>query len=74
VLAEDVLQKGWCRVWRSYGRELSGDSRLDEEAQGLAPMRGSKYVQSEIGDSYRQAEKLLKKRTTCPIQRYALSN
>ncbi len=60
VLAEDVLQKGGA----VFGAVMDESFRVihvwTEEAQGLAPMRGSKYVQSEIGDSYRQAEKLLK--------------
>jgi len=60
VLAEDVLQKGGA----VFGAVMDESFRVihvwTEEAQGLAPMRGSKYVQSEIGDCYRQTEHLLK--------------
>ena len=40
--------------WRRDGYDF--DSRWDEE---LAPMRGSKYVQSDLGDTFSQVKALL---------------
>lgn len=61
LLAEDVIQSGGV----VFGAVLSDDCKsvrhiAVEKAEGLAGLRGSKYLQSEIGDSYKQVKGVLR--------------
>ena len=60
VLADHVLERGGAVFGAVYDADFHGVhhacARTPEE---LAPMRGSKYVQSDLRDSFRQAKALL---------------
>lgn len=80
LLANYVLDQGGVVCGAAY----SEDSRFVKhqwatDPDSLAPLRGSKYVQSEIGLTYQEAEQYLKKGvpvlyTGCPCQIAGLYN
>ena len=61
LLAERVLQKGGVVFGAAFTEEFQVAHSYTETTDGLAKLRGSKYTQSTIGDTYRQAEDFLKK-------------
>ena len=60
LLAEDTLRRGGVVFGARFDEAWSVCHDYTETIEGLAPFRGSKYLQSRIGDSYRQAEQFLK--------------
>lgn len=60
LLAEAVLDRGGVVFGASYNDDFSVSHRFAENTDELRRFCGSKYVQSDIGISYRQAELFLK--------------
>ncbi len=60
VMARRVLSRGGVVYGAAVANKVTRHIRVTEEA-GLALLRGSKYVQSEVGLSYRQAKEDLQK-------------
>lgn len=58
-LARYVLKKGGVVFGAAYGENFSVRHVSADTEEGLAVMRGSKYVQGQTGDSYAQVKKLL---------------
>ena len=78
-VAEWVIGKGGCVFGVVWDSEMNPIHTCAETMEQLAPMQGSKYVQSNVGDSYKRvAEKLAKDRwvlfTGSPCQVAALRN
>lgn len=60
ILAEQVIKVGGVVFGARFNEEWDVVHSYTETIEGLAAFRGSKYVQSRIGDSYKQAEAFLK--------------
>lgn len=60
ILAEQVIKAGGVVFGVRFNEEWDVVHSYTETFEGLAAFRGSKYVQSRIGDSYKQAEAFLK--------------
>ena len=60
LLAEDTLRRGGVVFGARFDETWGVCHDYTETIEGLAPFRESKYLQSRIGDSYRQAEQFLK--------------
>lgn len=60
LLAEETIGRGGVVFGARFDETWSVCHDYTETLEGLAPFRGSKYLQSRIGDSYRQAEHFLK--------------
>lgn len=60
VLAETVLEQGGVVFGAAFDENYDVHHICVESAEDLARLRGSKYVQSRIGNAYQQAEELLK--------------
>lgn len=60
ALAASVLSSGGVVFGARFAADWSVEHAYTETQEGLSAFRGSKYVQSRIGDSYRQAESFLK--------------
>ena len=52
VLAEDVIARGGCVAGAVYAEDWSVKYALTETIEGLAPMRGSKYVRGVLGRKF----------------------
>lgn len=59
LLAQQVINSGGVVFGARFTDEFQVVHDYTETAEGLACFRGSKYVQSRIGDSYKQAETFL---------------
>ena len=59
LLAEEVLENGGSVCGVVMDEDFSAEHRIINEKAGLEEMRGSKYIQSRIGTSYREIKKLL---------------
>lgn len=59
LIAESVLQKGGVVFGACFDENWKVVHGYTETVEGLARFRGSKYVQSYIGDSFLQAKKFL---------------
>lgn len=59
-LAEQVLKEGGVVFGARFDEKWEVVHDYTEQVEGLAAFRGSKYVQSRIGDSYRKAEHFLR--------------
>ena len=59
LLAEAVIREGGVVFGAKFDEEWSVIHVWTENIDGLADFRGSKYVQSTIGDTYREAKKFL---------------
>lgn len=59
-MAEYVIRQGGCVFGSSFDRDLSLEQRMAETSEEIKQFCGSKYVQSYTGESYRQAEDMLK--------------
>ena len=62
LLAEETIGRGGVVFGARFDEAWSICHDYTETIEGLTPFRGSKYLQSRIGDSYRQAEQFLKDR------------
>ena len=60
LLAEQIIQEGGVVFGARFDENWEVIHDYTETIEGLAPFRGSKYVQSRIGDTYQQAESFLK--------------
>lgn len=63
LLAESILEDGGVVFGAAFGEGFSVFHTLARNTQELAALRGSKYLQSSIGDTYQQAKHLLKSGT-----------
>lgn len=59
ALAEDILHKGGVVFGVSFDQEWNAVHTYTENIEGLAAFRGSKYVQSKVGFSYKQVKSFL---------------
>ena len=60
LLADQILDEGGVVFGARFNDKWEVIHDYTETKEGLAPFRGSKYVQSYIGDSYKIAETFLK--------------
>ena len=60
LLAERVIREGGVVFGAKFDEEWRVVHDHTDTVEGLAAFRGSKYVQSVVGDSYKAVEKLLK--------------
>lgn len=59
LVAEQVIDKGGVVFGASFNDEFGVEHIFIETKEKLLKLRGSKYVQSKIGDSYKQAKEFL---------------
>ena len=60
LLAEETIKKGGVVFGVKFNRDWMTEYGYTETIEGIAPFRGSKYVQAIVGDAYKQAEEFLK--------------
>ena len=60
LLAEQVIAEGGVVFGARFDTDWSVIHAWTDTVEGLAAFRGSKYVQSRIGDTYREAKEFLK--------------
>lgn len=60
VLAQTVLNSGGCICGVKYGNSFAPKHTIVYDSEHLAELRGSKYMQSYIGDIYSLTEKILR--------------
>lgn len=60
LLADQILDEGGVVFGARFNDKWEVIHDYTETKEGLAPFRGSKYVQSNIGNSYKQVEEFLK--------------
>lgn len=60
LLAEGILAEGGVVFGAAFNADKNVVHGYAEEPEGVAAFRGSKYVQSDIGDSFLKAESFLK--------------
>ncbi|TWV64533.1 Coenzyme F420 hydrogenase/dehydrogenase, beta subunit C-terminal domain [Parabacteroides distasonis] len=60
ALAESVIDEDGVVFWAKFDEDWSVFHDYTDTKEGLAAFRGSKYVQSRIGDSFKKAEYFLK--------------
>ncbi len=60
LLAEETLSRGGVVFGARFDETWGVCHDYTETVEGLAPFRGSKYLQSRIGDNYQRAELFLK--------------
>lgn len=60
LLAEQVIAEGGVVFGARFDKDWSVIHAWTDTVEGLAAFRGSKYVQSRIGDTYREAKEFLK--------------
>lgn len=61
MLAKSVLERGGVVFGARFNENWNVEHHFTETMVGLAPFRGSKYVQSSIGNSFREVEIFLNK-------------
>lgn len=61
ALADFVLSKGGYVAGCVFDRDLKACHIISKDVKEIARMRGSKYVQSDMGDSYKKVKELLGK-------------
>ena len=61
LLAEKIIEEGGVVFGAKFNENWVVIHDYTDTIEGLEPFRGSKYVQSVIGESYKQAEAFLKK-------------
>ena len=59
LIAENVINKGGVVFGASFNGDLSVSHKSTETIDEIAQFRGSKYVQSTIGDTYKNAKEYL---------------
>lgn len=60
LLAEQIIDAGGVVFGVKWNEHFEAVHAFTETKEGLAAFRGSKYVQSQVGDTFKQAEKFLK--------------
>lgn len=60
LLAEKIIEDGGVVFGARFNEKWEVIHDYADTSEGLEPFRGSKYVQSNIGESYKQAETFLK--------------
>ena len=60
LLATTIINRGGVVFGAGFDETLTLKHSAVDKVEGLYKFRGSKYVQSTIGDTYREAETLLK--------------
>lgn len=60
ILAERVISEGGVVFGARFNKEWQVEHAYTEDIEGLAAFRGSKYVQSVVGETYKEAEQFLK--------------
>lgn len=60
MLAEQTISEGGVVFGAKFDADWNVVHDYTETCEGLAAFRGSKYVQSQIGETFRQAERFLK--------------
>lgn len=60
LLAEKIITEGGVVFGARFDKNWDVIHAWTDTIEGLAPFRGSKYVQSRIGDTYREAKEFLK--------------
>lgn len=60
MLAEQTIEHGGVVFGAAFDERWEVEHRYAETKEGLSAFRGSKYVQSRIGDTFKQAEQFLK--------------
>lgn len=60
LLAEQVLEENGVVFGAKFNEDWEVVHAYTETVEGLAAFRGSKYVQSRVGDTFKQAESFLK--------------
>uniref|UniRef100_UPI004056DF2E Coenzyme F420 hydrogenase/dehydrogenase, beta subunit C-terminal domain n=1 Tax=Alistipes sp. TaxID=1872444 RepID=UPI004056DF2E len=61
ALAEEVIGRGGVVCGAAYNSEFEVEHRLIERSEELPELRGSKYSQSRMGESFRQIKEVLSK-------------
>lgn len=64
AIAEYIIQKNGVVFGAGFDEELNVCHKFVDNTFDLEDLRGSKYVQSKIGDAYKEAEEFLKKGTS----------
>ena len=59
LLAEHILAQGGVVFGAAYDADFKVEHRMVESPQGLSALRGAKYAESDVGDSFRQVKALL---------------
>ena len=60
LLAEETIKKGGVVFGVKFNKDWMPEFDYTETIEGIAPLRGSKYVQAIVGNAYKQAENFLK--------------
>ncbi len=60
MLAEQIIDKGGVVFGAGFDKNWEVEHQYTETKEGLAAFRGSKYVQSRIGETFKQTEVFLK--------------
>lgn len=60
LLAEETIKRGGVVFGVKFNKDWMPEFGYTETIDGIAPFRGSKYVQAIVGDAYKQAETFLK--------------
>lgn len=60
LLAENCIQNGGVVFGAKFDNEMELVHSYTDNIDGLSPLRGSKYIQSKIGNSFKQVEFFLK--------------
>ena len=63
LLAESVINNGGVVFGAAFDKELNLVHSYTDNIEGISEFRGSKYLQSKIGTTYRQAKEFLEKGT-----------
>ncbi|MCI8624511.1 MAG: 4Fe-4S dicluster domain-containing protein, partial [Provencibacterium sp.] len=73
LLAQEIIRQGGAVCGAAFDEKFLVRHVFAEDEAGLAAMRGSKYLQSDVGDTYAQTKTLLEKGRSvlysgCPCQ------
>ena len=60
LLAKEIISRGGVVFGAAFDENMAVYHRFIEKEEDIALLRGSKYTQSRIGDSYKKAEEFLK--------------
>lgn len=73
-IAEQIIQNNGVVFGARFDENWAVKHDYTETLEGLAAMRGSKYVQSRIGSTYQQAKDFFGSRTFSALFGHSLSN
>lgn len=73
ILSEEILRQGGTVFGAAWQSDWTISHQSADSADGLGPLRGSKYLQSDTGMTYRQAKEILEQGkpvlySGCPCQ------